>query len=130
MILRSAKVQGEGAAQDIANGIIELAAIKDMDTIIIGRGGGSIEDLWAFNEEILARTVFNCDVPIISAVGHETDFTISDFFLDVLFKLFCHIFQQGESCSSEKTPIFMCGAKASFLAFSIPIFELIACLKF
>ena len=83
VIFRPAKVQGEGAAQDIANGIIELAAIKGMDTIIIGRGGGSIEDLWAFNEEILARTVFNCDVPIISAVGHETDFTISDFVSDV-----------------------------------------------
>ena len=83
VIFRPAKVQGGDAAQDIANGIIELAAIKGMDTIIIGRGGGSIEDLWSFNEEILARTVFNCDVPIISAVGHETDFTISDFVSDV-----------------------------------------------
>ena len=63
--------------------IIELAALQDMDTIIICRGGGSIEDLWAFNEEILAKTVFNCDIPIISAVGHETDFTISDFVSDV-----------------------------------------------
>ena len=83
VVFRSARVQGEGAAQDIASGIIELAALQDMDTIIICRGGGSIEDLWAFNEEILAKTVFNCDIPIISAVGHETDFTISDFVSDV-----------------------------------------------
>ena len=83
VVFRSARVQGEGAAKDIANGISELSMIKGMDTIIIGRGGGSIEDLWAFNEEILARTIFDCCIPIISAVGHETDFTISDFVSDI-----------------------------------------------
>ena len=83
VVFRSAKVQGEGAAQDIANGIIELAAIKDMDTIIVGRGGGSIEDLWAFNNESLAREIFDFPLPIISGVGHEIDFTITDFVSDL-----------------------------------------------
>ena len=83
IIIRSAKVQGSGAAEDISSGIIELSKKKYIDTIIIGRGGGSIEDLWAFNEEILARTIFHCKIPIISAVGHETDYTIADFVADV-----------------------------------------------
>ena len=83
VIIRSAKVQGEGAANDISNAIVELSSHSDIDTIIIGRGGGSIEDLWAFNEEILARTIFDCKIPIISAVGHETDYTISDFVADL-----------------------------------------------
>mgnify|MGYP001181216125 FL=1 len=83
VIIRSAKVQGEGAANDISNAIVELSSCSDIDTIIIGRGGGSIEDLWAFNEEILARTIFDCKIPIISAVGHETDYTISDFVADL-----------------------------------------------
>ena len=83
VVVRPVKVQGENAAGDISNGIIELSNLDSIDAIIIGRGGGSIEDLWAFNEEVLARVIFNCSVPIISAVGHETDFTISDFVSDV-----------------------------------------------
>ncbi|MDA9991875.1 exodeoxyribonuclease VII large subunit [Candidatus Marinimicrobia bacterium] len=83
ILIRPAKVQGENAAEDISNGVIELSNLGNIDAIIIGRGGGSIEDLWAFNEEALARVIFNCSVPIISAVGHETDFTISDFVSDV-----------------------------------------------
>ena len=82
IVFRPSKVQGEGAAEEISNGVNELSSIVGIDTIIICRGGGSIEDLWAFNEEILVQTIFNCKVPIISAVGHETDFTISDFVAD------------------------------------------------
>ena len=74
-------VQGEGAAQSIAKGI-EFFNQHKVDTIITGRGGGSIEDLWAFNEEIVARAIFNSQTPVISAVGHETDFTIADFVAD------------------------------------------------
>lgn len=74
-------VQGEGAAESIAAGIACLDKMG-LDVIIIGRGGGSMEDLWAFNEEIVARAVFNCETPVISAVGHETDVTISDFVAD------------------------------------------------
>ena len=82
IIVRPARVQGPGAAEDISNGIMELSNNNNVDSIIIGRGGGSIEDLWAFNEEVLARTIFNCKTPIISAVGHETDYTIADFVAD------------------------------------------------
>jgi exodeoxyribonuclease VII large subunit len=82
LILAPAKVQGEGAAKSIADGIAALNEIEDIDVIIIGRGGGSMEDLWAFNEEITARAVFNSRIPVISAVGHEVDFTISDFVAD------------------------------------------------
>ena len=82
IILYPAKVQGEGAAESIAAGIHALDR-ADVDTIIVGRGGGSIEDLWAFNEEIVARAVFECSPPIISAVGHETDTTICDFAADL-----------------------------------------------
>ncbi len=82
LILYPAKVQGEGAAQTIVKGIIALEEYG-VDTIIVGRGGGSIEDLWAFNEEIVARAIFSCKIPIISAVGHETDVTISDFVSDL-----------------------------------------------
>ena len=74
-------VQGEGAARSIVRGI-EFFNQHKVDTIITGRGGGSIEDLWAFNEEIVARAIFNSEVPVISAVGHETDFTIADFVAD------------------------------------------------
>ena len=80
--LYPAKVQGEGSAESIAAGIHALDR-ADVDTIIVGRGGGSIEDLWAFNEEIVARAVFECSTPIISAVGHETDTTICDFAADL-----------------------------------------------
>ena len=82
IILYPAKVQGEGAAETIARGINELNKRK-VDVMIVGRGGGSIEDLWAFNEEIVAQAIFDSDVPVISAVGHETDFTIADFVADL-----------------------------------------------
>lgn len=75
-------VQGQGAAPDIVNGIRCLDTMG-LDIIIVGRGGGSIEDLWAFNEEIVARAIFDCNTPIISAVGHETDTTIADFVADM-----------------------------------------------
>jgi exodeoxyribonuclease VII large subunit len=75
-------VQGESAAQSIVNSIESLNR-TDVDVIILGRGGGSIEDLWAFNEEVVARAIFNSRIPIISAVGHETDYTICDFVADV-----------------------------------------------
>lgn len=82
LILYPAQVQGEGAAATIAAGIRKLDKLN-VDTIIIGRGGGSIEDLWAFNEEIVARAIYECNTPIISAVGHETDVTIADFAADL-----------------------------------------------
>ena len=81
LILYPALVQGEGAAQSIVNGIHALDRMG-LDIIIVGRGGGSIEDLWAFNEEIVARPIFECNTPVISAVGHETDWTIADFVSD------------------------------------------------
>ena len=81
-ILFPALVQGEYAANDIAKKI-ELAQNYDIDTLIVGRGGGSIEDLWPFNEEIVARAIYNCKIPVISAVGHEVDFTIADFVADL-----------------------------------------------
>lgn len=77
-----AAVQGDGAAQSVVRGIHALEA-ADVDVMIVGRGGGSIEDLWAFNEEIVARAVYECSVPVISAVGHETDTTIIDFVSDL-----------------------------------------------
>lgn len=81
IILCPALVQGDGAKESIVNGIQRLEQL-DVDVIIVGRGGGSIEDLWAFNERIVAEAIFNCSVPVISAVGHETDFTIADFVAD------------------------------------------------
>lgn len=81
-ILFPSLVQGEYAAQDIAKKI-EIAQNYDLDTLIVGRGGGSIEDLWPFNEEIVARAIYNSKVPVISAVGHEVDFTIADFVADL-----------------------------------------------
>ncbi len=81
LILFPALVQGEGAAISIVNGIEALDRMG-LDVIIVGRGGGSIEDLWAFNEEIVARAIFECHTPVISAVGHETDWTIADFVAD------------------------------------------------
>ncbi len=83
LILYPALVQGDGAARTIVRGIRTLDAMPEVDTIIIGRGGGSIEDLWPFNEEIVARCIFDCETPVISAVGHETDFTIADFVADL-----------------------------------------------
>ena len=78
-----ALVQGEGAAADLCEGIKYFDGDEDTDVIIIGRGGGSIEDLWAFNDEVLAKTIYNCKTPVISAVGHETDYTICDFVSDL-----------------------------------------------
>lgn len=83
VVVRSAQVQGEGASRDIANAIREFNDSDGADVLIVGRGGGSIEDLWAFNEEILARAVFESRIPVISAVGHETDYTICDFVADL-----------------------------------------------
>ena len=82
IILYPAKVQGEGAAESVAAGLAALDALG-VDVIIVGRGGGSIEDLWAFNEETVARAIFSCHTPVISAVGHETDTTIADFVADL-----------------------------------------------
>lgn len=83
LILRASQVQGTGAAEDLAAGLRELSLRDEVDVIIIGRGGGSLEDLWAFNEEILIRAVAACPKPVVSAVGHETDVTLSDFAADV-----------------------------------------------
>ena len=82
LILYPALVQGEGAAASIVRGI-ETLEKQDVDVIIVGRGGGSIEDLWAFNEEVVARAIFHCKTPVISAVGHETDTTIADYVADL-----------------------------------------------
>jgi exodeoxyribonuclease VII large subunit len=79
LVLYPVQVQGEGAAAQIAAAIDEFSRRRDTDALIVGRGGGSIEDLWAFNEEIVARAIFRSAVPVISAVGPETDFTIADF---------------------------------------------------
>lgn len=83
ILIYPVKVQGEGAANEIAEGIDYLGSLPDIDVIIVGRGGGSLEDLWAFNEEKVARAIFGCPVPVISAVGHEVDFTIADFVADI-----------------------------------------------
>lgn len=83
IVLYPSLVQGAGAAQSIVKAFEYFNAKKSVDTIIAGRGGGSIEDLWAFNEEIVARAIFNSNIPVISAVGHETDFTIADFVADL-----------------------------------------------
>ena len=82
VVLKPTRVQGDGAAESIARGLRDLNALDDLDLLIIGRGGGSLEDLWAFNEEVLARAVFHSRLPVISAVGHEKDVTISDLVAD------------------------------------------------
>lgn len=82
IVLRATKVQGEGAALDIVQAIEEFNEYKKVDVIIMGRGGGSLEDLWSFNEEIVARAISASTIPIISAVGHETDYSISDMVAD------------------------------------------------
>src|SRR3990172_5484797 len=83
IVLYPVRVQGEGAALEIAGGIDYFNALNEVDVIIVGRGGGSIEDLWAFNEEEVARAIYHSKIPIISAVGHETDYTIADFVADL-----------------------------------------------
>ena len=82
IVLYPALVQGEGAVESIVRGIETLDRLH-LDVLIVGRGGGSIEDLWAFNEEPVARAIFNCETPVISAVGHETDTTIADYVADL-----------------------------------------------
>jgi exodeoxyribonuclease VII large subunit len=83
VIINPVKVQGDGAKEEIASAIEEFNELNNVDVMIVGRGGGSMEDLWAFNEEIVARAIYNSKIPIISAVGHEIDWTISDYVADV-----------------------------------------------
>jgi len=83
VVVAPVKVQGIGAADEIAQAIRDLNTLPDIDVIIVGRGGGSLEDLWAFNEEAVARAIYLSGIPIISAVGHEIDFSISDFVADL-----------------------------------------------
>ena len=83
ILLYPVRVQGEGAAEEIAQGIRDMDRLGRADVLIIGRGGGSLEDLWAFNEECVARAIYACKIPTVSAVGHETDFSIADFVADL-----------------------------------------------
>jgi exodeoxyribonuclease VII large subunit len=83
LVIRPARVQGEGAAADVARALRDIVRVAGIDVVIVGRGGGSAEDLWAFNEEAVARAIVASPVPVISAVGHEVDFTIADFAADV-----------------------------------------------
>ena len=83
MVLAPVRVQGAGAAEEIAEAIARMNALHAADVLIVGRGGGSMEDLWAFNEPVVAEAIFHSDIPVISAVGHETDFTIADFVADM-----------------------------------------------
>ncbi len=82
IVLYPVRVQGEGAAREIAGAIEAFGRWGEADVLIVGRGGGSMEDLWAFNEEVVARAIYNSPVPVVSAVGHETDYTIADFVAD------------------------------------------------
>lgn len=83
LVLIPTSVQGESAAPEIVRAISAVNAMDDIDVAIVARGGGSLEDLWPFNEEMVARAIFSCNVPVVSAVGHETDYTIADFVADV-----------------------------------------------
>ncbi len=83
VVIRPARVQGEGAARDLVGALEAVARVPDVDVVIVGRGGGSVEDLWAFNDEALARAIVACPVPVIAGVGHEADFTIADLVADV-----------------------------------------------
>lgn len=116
VVLRPCQVQGEGAAQDIAKAIYEFNNLKGADVLIVGRGGGSIEDLWAFNEEIVARAVFASEIPVVSAVGHETDYTICDFVADLR--------APTPSAAAECAVPDIYELKASLIAFQQRIFSL------
>lgn len=83
VLIAPTKVQGDGAAAEVSAAIRYMNTLADIDVLIVGRGGGSIEDLWSFNEEVVARAIFNSRIPVISAVGHEIDFTIADFVADL-----------------------------------------------
>jgi exodeoxyribonuclease VII large subunit len=83
VVIRPARVQGDGAAAEIAAAIRELSKVRGVDVLIVGRGGGSMEDLWAFNEEPVARAIQFCPIPVVTAIGHEVDFTIADFVADL-----------------------------------------------
>lgn len=83
IIIYPVRVQGEGSKDEIARAIRDFNALDNIDVMIVGRGGGSLEDLWAFNEEVVARAIYDSDIPVISAVGHEIDFTIADFVADL-----------------------------------------------
>ncbi len=83
VLIYPVKVQGEGAAREIAQAVKDFNRYGNIDVMIVGRGGGSIEDLWAFNEEVVARAIYHSRIPVISAVGHEVDFTIADFVADL-----------------------------------------------
>lgn len=83
IVIAPCRVQGDGAAAEIVQGIADLNRLGDVDVVIVGRGGGSLEDLWAFNEEVVARAIAGSRAPVISAVGHEVDFTIADFVADL-----------------------------------------------
>lgn len=83
IILNPVRVQGEGAGEEVAQAIKDFNEYKKVDLLIVGRGGGSLEDLWAFNEEVVARAIYDSKIPVISAVGHEVDFTIADFVADL-----------------------------------------------
>jgi len=83
VVIRPTRVQGDGAALEIARALSAIAKVRGIDVVIVARGGGSLEDLWAFNEEVVARAIAGCAVPVISGIGHQTDFTIADFVADV-----------------------------------------------
>jgi exodeoxyribonuclease VII large subunit len=83
IVIRPTRVQGDGASLDIARAVTAIGRVQGVDVVIVGRGGGSIEDLWSFNEEVVARAIAGCPVPVISAVGHESDVTIADFVADL-----------------------------------------------
>jgi exodeoxyribonuclease VII large subunit len=83
VILSPVRVQGAGAAEEIASAIADMNEYANIDVLIVGRGGGSLEDLWPFNEEVVARAIYGSKIPVISAVGHEIDFTIADFVADL-----------------------------------------------
>src|SRR2546421_189331 len=83
LVIRPTRVQGDGAAIEVARGIAAIVKVPGIDVVIVGRGGGSMEDLWAFNEEAVARAIVASPVPVVSAIGHETDVTIADFVADL-----------------------------------------------